>query len=319
MNTSRILKDFGKLLKKNHQEIRQNLAGTETDCFRVYNHNIGIIPWYIDFYDTYVHISSKDDGTDKELKRLEPELLGEVSSKLYVPRERIRIKHRPKQGREGQHEKQGDEHLSFWVREYGLYFKVNLSDYIDTGLFLDHRLTRQLVRDASAGGKVLNLFGYTGGFTVNAAAGGALETVTVDLSKTYLSWARENMEKNGFIGNAHSYVEQDAGKYLQEAADRGEKYHLIIIDPPTFSNSRKMEGTFDNQRDYVWFIGTALSLLTKEGAVLFSSNKSRFHFDPGRLRGADIREITKETVPPDFPGKHVPHRCWIITPSPSSF
>ncbi|MFW6344295.1 MAG: class I SAM-dependent methyltransferase, partial [Sediminispirochaetaceae bacterium] len=262
---------------------------------------------------------SKDDGTDKELKRLEPELLGEVSSKLYVPRERIRIKHRPKQGREGQHEKQGDEHLSFWVREYGLYFKVNLSDYIDTGLFLDHRLTRQLVRDASAGGKVLNLFGYTGGFTVNAAAGGALETVTVDLSKTYLSWARENMEKNGFIGNAHSYVEQDAGKYLQEAADRGEKYHLIIIDPPTFSNSRKMEGTFDNQRDYVWFIGTALSLLTKEGAVLFSSNKSRFHFDPGRLRGADIREITKETVPPDFPGKHVPHRCWIITPSPSSF
>ena len=313
MNTSRIRKDFGKLLKKNHQEMRRGLSETETNCFRVYNHNIGIIPWYIDFYDKYVHISSKDDGSDADLARLEPGLIEDVSRMLYVPSDRIRIKRRPKQGRTVQHEKQSEEQLSLWVQEYGLWFLVNLSDYVDTGLFLDHRITRQLVRQGAMGKRMLNLFGYTGSFSVNAASGGASETVTVDLSNTYLTWARRNMEQNGFIGEAHSFVEEDARRYLQYATDRGEKFHLIIIDPPTFSNSRKMDGTFDVQRDYVWFIGTALSLLTKEGAVLFSSNKSDFHFDPGRLRGASCQEITRDTVPPDFCGKHRPHRCWMIT------
>ncbi len=313
MNTSRIRKDFGKLLKKNHQEMRRNLEETDTNCFRVYNHNIGIIPWYIDFYDKYVHISSKDDGSDPAMQELEPLLLDDVSSMLYVPQERIRIKHRPRLGRSDQHEKQAEEQHSLWVREFGLSFLVNLSDYVDTGLFLDHRETRQFVRRGALGTRVLNLFGYTGSFSVNAAAGGASETVTVDLSKTYLSWARENMEKNGFIGEAHSYVEQDARSYLQEAVDRGERYHLVIVDPPSFSNSRKMEGTFDVQRDYVWFIGTALSLIHREGAVLFSTNKSRFHFDPGRLWGAHAEEISRDTIPPDFSGRHKPHRCWIVS------
>ena len=312
MNTSRILRDFGKLLKKNHQEMRRRLEETDTDCFRVYNHNIGIIPWYIDFYGKYLHISSTDDGSDEDLQKLEPDLLEEASRKLYVPLDRIRLKRRAKQGRDFQHERQSQEHLSFRVREYGLSYFVNLSDYIDTGLFLDHRLTRQYVREASMGLRVCNLFAYTGGFSVSAAAGGAGETVSVDLSKNYLSWAKKNMEENGFIGNAHSYVEKDARKYLEEAKKNGERFHLVIVDPPTFSNSRKMDGTFDAQRDYVWFIGTALSITTKEGAVLFSTNKSRFHFDPGRIEGAWSEEITSQTIPPDFSGKHRPHRTWVI-------
>ena len=311
-DTSRILKDFGKLLKKNHLEIRRTLEDTDTDCFRVYNHNIGAVPWYIDVYDQYVHISSKDDGSDEWLSGAEDDLIEQVSRMLYVPNERIRIKHRPKQGRDSQHEKQSQEHLRFQVQEFGLKYIVNLSDYIDTGLFLDHRITRQYVREVSLGQRVLNLFGYTGAFSVAAAAGGAAETVTVDLSKTYLSWAEENMKANGFIGDAHSFLEQDAREYLQEASRRNDRYTLVIIDPPTFSNSRKMEGTFDVQRDYVWFIGTAMSLLTKDGVVLFSTNKGRFHFDPGRLKGAEVREITGDTIPPDFSGRHRPHRCWLI-------
>jgi 23S rRNA G2069 N7-methylase RlmK/C1962 C5-methylase RlmI len=316
MNTSRLLKDFGKLLKKNHQEMRNALADTDTDCFRVYNRNIGAVPWFIDVYGKYLHISSMDDGSDDAISGIEDELLFEVSRMLYVPPERIRFKKRPRLGRDAQHERRSEEGLSFTVRENGLQYIVNLTDYVDTGLFLDHRISREYVRETVLGKRVLNLFAYTGAFSVAAAAGAAAATCTVDLSKNYLSWAGANMEKNGFIGKMHEFVEKDARCYLTEAHDAGERFELIIIDPPTFSNSRKMEGTFDVQRDYVWFIGTALSLLSKDGVVFFSTNKARFHFDPGRLRGGVAREISGETIPPDFSGRHKPHRAWLIAREP---
>jgi len=315
MNTQQLKKDFGKLLKSNHQAVRRMFDTGITDCFRVYNWNIASIPWYIDFYGSFLHIVSFADNHNPDLLEIEPELLETASGMLYVPEERTFFKHRFIQGKETQQEKLAEEARILTVRENGLTFKVNLSDYMDTGLFLDHRLSRRMVRETSAGLRVLNLFGYTGAFTVYAAAGGAAATTTVDLSKSYLNWARENMELNGLEGPMHRFEAADARDFLAAAAERKEKFDLIVLDPPTFSNSRKMDGTFDIQRDYVWFIGTALRLLTGSGVLFFSNNYHRFHFDPGRIRKADIRETSRETVPPDFSGKKRPHRSWVIRPA----
>ncbi len=312
MDTSQLQKDFGKLLKKNHQECRNIFADTETDCFRVYNWNIAEIPWLIDFYGTYLHISSLAENHNPEFLDAESDFLDVAARMLYVPRERIYFKHRFVQGRELQHEKLNRKNQTMVVREQGLKFKVNLSDYLDTGLFLDHRISRELVRETAAGNRILNLFAYTGAFTVYAAAGAAASTVSVDLSAPYLRWAQENLELNGLAGDMHSFSNSDARDYLQSAVQRGERYDLIILDPPTFSNSRKIDGTFDIQRDYVWFIGQCLKLLTKKGSIFFSTNYRKFHFDPGRLRGAEIKETTRSTVPPDFNGKRRPHRSWVI-------
>ncbi len=314
MNIHQLKKDFGKLLKSNHQAVRSMFEPGITDCFRVYNWNSASIPWYIDFYGRFLHIVSCADNHNPELLEIEPELLHTAAGMLYVPSERIYFKHRFIQGKERQQEKLAEEAHTLKVRENGLVFKVNLSDYMDTGLFLDHRMSRRMVRDTSAGLRVLNLFGYTGAFTVSAAAGGAAETTTVDLSNSYLSWARENMELNGFEGPMHRFEAVDAREFLASAAERKERFDLIILDPPTFSNSRKMDGTFDIQRDYVWFIGTALRLLTGRGVLFFSTNYHKFHFDPGRIRKAVIRETSRETVPPDFSGKKKPHRSWVIRP-----
>lgn len=315
MNTQQLKKDFGKLLKNNHQAGRKMFDTGITDCFRVYNWNIASIPWYIDIYGSFLHIVSLADNHNPDLLEIEPELLHTAAGMLYVPEERIYFKHRFIQGKETQQEKLAEEARILTVRENGLLFKVNLSDYMDTGLFLDHRLSRRMVRETSAGLRVLNLFGYTGAFTVYAAAGGAADTTTVDLSKSYLNWARENMELNGLAGPMHHFEASDARDFLVSAVERKERFDLIVLDPPTFSNSRKMDGTFDIQRDYVWFIGTALRLLTGRGVLFFSNNYHKFHFDPGRIRNAEILETSRETVPPDFSGKKRPHRSWVIRPA----
>jgi len=312
MNTIQLQKDFGKLLKKNHQEFRNIFSSMETDCYRVYNWNISEIPWLIDFYGNYLHISSLAQNHQPDLLEAESDLLETASRMLYVPLERIFFKHRFVQGRQVQHEKLNQSGHTLIVKEQGLLFKVNLSDYLDTGLFLDLRNSRQLVREAAAGMRLLNLFAYTGAFTVYAAAGAATKTVSVDLSAPYMCWAQENLDLNGLSGEMHTFINSDVREYLQEAIEGGEQYDLIILDPPTFSNSRKTEGTFDLQRDYVWFIGQCLKLLSKEGSLLFSTNYHKFHFDPGRLHGANVQNTTSTTIPPDFNGKRRPHRSWVI-------
>ncbi|HDQ14692.1 MAG TPA: rRNA (guanine-N2)-methyltransferase [Sediminispirochaeta sp.] len=315
MDTRVKIKDFGKLLKRNHQKYRGLFDPRVTDCFRVYHWNIASIPWFIDFYGEYLHIMSYARKHSPEIIDVEEELLDEASRMLYVPRERIFFKHRFVQGKKEQQQKLDEKAFELVVRENDLKFKVNLSDYMDTGLFLDHRLSRQMLRDSVMGREVLNLFAYTGSFSVYAAAGGASGTVSVDLSSSYLSWARENMELNGFSGGMHRFVARDARTFLEEAVRENRRYGIIILDPPTFSNSRKMDGTFDLQRDYVWFIGQALKLLTKDGVLFFSTNYHRFHFDPGRIKGALVDETTRETTPEDFSGKRKSHRSWVIRPS----
>lgn len=256
-----------------------------------------------------------------------------AANALTVTADNVFVKFRKIQTRETQYEKVSAAGHVFPVHEAGLEFLVNLSDYVDTGLFLDHRITRSMVRDLAGGLRVLNLFSYTGSFTVYAAAGGASSTTSVDLSNTYTDWAAENLRRNGFpvpkvearhrvragggtggFAAEHRLVTAEVGEFLAQAAARRERYDLIVLDPPTFSNSKKMEGVFDVQRDHAALINSALRLLTRDGLLLFSTNFRRLKLDTGSIRAKKLEEITTATISEDFIGK-TPHRCWLVYPS----
>lgn len=282
-----------------------------TNCYRVYDMNIGNLSLAVDMYNNLVHISDYrdypvDPGTGKE------DIIDTAARMLYTEKEQIYYKSREVQTGPDQHLKRAETEQFVEIHENNLKFFVNLNDFIDTGLFLDHRKTREMIRETSTGKKVLNLFAYTGSFSVYAAAGGAVKVVSVDLSKTYTSWAQRNFELNGLSGNYYSFINADARDFLSSALSRKEKFDIIILDPPTFSNSRKMNGTFTIQRDYISVIDTCLSLLTKEGFILFSTNYKKFHFDKGRLQFGKSHDITTSTIDLDFSKKRKPHRCWII-------
>ncbi len=305
------LKDLGKQLKNNHLAMRRHFAPRETDCYRVYDRNIGDLPLTVDIYGPFVHVVDFRDGAGAESIGSE-EILDTVCRMLYVNRERVVYKLRNTRGEGEQHKKLSESGDVLTVRENSLKFIVNLTDYIDTGLFLDHRRTREMVFESAAGKNVLNLFAYTGSFSVYAAAGGAAEVDTVDLSANYLKWAQQNMERNGWGGKENRFIRSDAAAFLKEAVGKKKRYGIIILDPPTFSNSRKMEGTFDIQRDYVSMITRCSSLLEREGVIFFSTNYKKFHFDPGRLHTVKARDITSLTIDVDFSKKRKPHRCWVL-------
>ena len=206
-----------------------------------------------------------------------------------------------KEGRLDQYQKLDEGKQEFIVRENGLKFIVNLSDYLDTGLFLDHRITRQMVKELSLNKKVLNLFCYTGSFSVYAAAGGAATVTSVDLSKTYLAWSEKNMRENFPDYKTHQLVHADVMQYLQQATS--ESFDLIVMDPPTFSNSKRMDDILEIQRDHVQLINDGMNLLKPHGILFFSTNYTKFKLDADRLRASEVKDITKATTPFDFTGK----------------
>ena len=200
------------------------------------------------------------------------------------------------------------------VREHGLSFIVNLADYIDTGLFMDHRPARAMVRAMSPGKRVLNLFCYTGSFSVYALAGGATEVVGVDLSNTYLSWAEGNIRLNDLPLERYSGVRSDAQAFLSRAAGSGLRLDLIVLDPPTFSNSKKMDGFLDVARQWPALVGACLRVLAPEGRILFSTNSRQLKFDASLVPMARFQDIGASSVPQDYrPGFH---RAWIVTVQP---
>jgi len=231
---------------------------------------------------------------------------------LAVNKENIFLKLRQrKPGRLGQYQKYDEVQHEFVVEEHELKFFINLSDYLDTGLFLDHRITRQMVREQSAGKKVLNLFAYTGSFSVYAAAGGAAEVVTVDLSKTYLQWAERNMQLNGFTdSDQYKFIHADVKQYLKTIA--ADYYDIIVMDPPTFSNSQRMKDILDIQRDHAELINDCLRGLRKGGVLYFSTNFRKFVLEKEKIAAADIKDITKATTPFDFEGK-LWRWCYLIS------
>ncbi len=216
-----------------------------------------------------------------------------------------------KKGR-NQYQKLSSAERHMIVDEYGIKFKVNLYDYLDTGLFLDHRITRRMLGQMAAGKDFLNLFAYTGSATVHAAVGGAKSTTTVDMSNTYLRWAQENMELNNQLGDQHEFVQADCLQWLQEVDDT---FDLIFIDPPTFSNSKRMKQTFDIERDHIMLMENLKRMLRPDGQIVFSNNKRHFKMDLEKLTelGLQAKNISDKTLPLDFAKNKQIHNCWIIT------
>lgn len=275
-------------------------------CFRVYDREEVGFPFLIDLYEDRLVWSVLADRDEDEV----PEELFELASEATgIKRSKIHVKARQKQRGKDQYEKVAEEQEILTVREGGLKFLVNLSDYLDTGLFLDHRWTRSYVRDLSPGLKVLNLFSYTGSFSVYAAHGGAFETTTVDLNQNYLDWAKKNFEINDLAGPRHRFLRRDVLEFLRTETKL--RYDLIVLDPPTFSNSKKMDGTLDIQRDHPELITRCLKLLGPEGVLVFSNNYQKFQLDQQALGACVVQETTGFTVPRDF--KKTAHRSWFIT------
>lgn len=277
-------------------------------CYRIYDRDVPQFPLVIEKYEQEYVVSifetssglhGKEDWAARALARLTLAL--ETDASHVHARLRSRLEG-------GSHPEAGESQF-VWVQESGLKFEVDISGRLDTGLFLHHRMTRALVREESKGRDFLNLFAYTGSFSVASAAGGALSTTTVDLSKVYLDRAEKNMAANGFTGKSHSYVQMDIHAHLEELPALS--YDLIVLDPPTFSRSRRMERDMDIKRDHPALIEKALRLLRSDGILYFSSNMKKFRLQEDELPPCRVQDCTKRTIPPDF-RMHEPHRLYRI-------
>ncbi|HAS8093679.1 TPA: methyltransferase domain-containing protein, partial [Vibrio vulnificus] len=229
-----------------------------------------------------------------------------------VEANKVVLKVREKQKGRNQYQKLGQVSERMEVNEYGAKLIVNLYDYLDTGLFLDHKITRRRLGEMAKGADFLNLFAYTGSATVHAALGGASSTTTVDMSNTYLEWAKDNMSANGCVGRQHKFEQADCLQWLEKAQGQ---YDLIFIDPPTFSNSKRMEDSFDVQRDHIKLMKNLKRLLRENGTIVFSNNKRHFKMDMEAMEelGLDAKNISSQTLPLDFSrNKHI-HNCWVVT------
>lgn len=305
---------LGNRIRKNYRHIRKWAKRSATDCFRIYDREIGKYPLAIDFYAGCfcVHYFSKARDDDKPSPELVKETVEILCRIFSISPDAIYWRTRIKSKKTRQYEKFGESRKFLTVLEYGVKFRINLVDYLDTGLFLDHRETRRLVASVSKGKRVLNLFAYTCSFSVHAAAAGALFTKSVDMSNTYTAWGKSNFILNAFSLKNHEVVRADCLKFMDEEIRSGNKYDIIIIDPPTISRSKKMERLFDIQEDYVFLIDKGLKLLSKDGMIFFSTNSRKFVFDIAHFQTCSIAEISHKTIPLDF---HDPkmHRCWKIS------
>ncbi|MFC1748478.1 bifunctional 23S rRNA (guanine(2069)-N(7))-methyltransferase RlmK/23S rRNA (guanine(2445)-N(2))-methyltransferase RlmL [Pseudomonadota bacterium] len=323
-------------LRKNLKELGRWAKRERVDCYRLYDADMPEYNVAVDVYQgekLWVHLQEyeapKKVDSKKARTRLK-EVLAVVPDVLGIPHEQMFFKVRQKQKGSAQYEKQAAEQQFYQVQENGLKFWVNFNDYLDTGLFLDHRTTRKMVADLSKDKRVLNLFAYTGSVSVYAAAGGAASTTTVDMSNTYLDWAKRNMDLNGFTGSEHEFIQADCIQWLADqtrfsgksepsvAPDspwsrESKRYDVIFFDPPTFSTSKRMKKTFDVQRDHAELLNDMLKLLEPGGVLVFSNNYRRFKLDEKALKGVSIEDVTKQTIPRDFIRNSRIHCCWKIS------
>jgi 23S rRNA (cytosine1962-C5)-methyltransferase len=301
---------FHNRLVKMFRHLKKQAKRQDVSCFRVYDHDVPEFPFCIEIYADRIYLAEykRNHGmADEEHETWLEECQVIISEILEIPREKMHLRQRKrKAGRGGQYEKLNTEKQFFVVEEAGLKFKVNLSDYLDSGLFLDHRITRGRIREEANNKQVLNLFCYTGSFSVYAAAGGARSVTSVDLSKTYLSWAEENMELNHLWDREkHFFVQADVTQYLHELPP--DHFELAILDPPTFSNSKRMKDFLDIQRDHVDLLNQTLRVMKAGGAVYFSTNFSKFQLQADGIHASSFRDITKATTAFDFQGKGIRH------------
>jgi 23S rRNA (cytosine1962-C5)-methyltransferase len=305
--------DFANRLLKNYRHYSKWARRQGISCYRIYDLDITQFPFCIDIYGPNVYMAeyhashSMDENEHSEW--LNSCILA-VKEVLQVTEDKIYLKFRQRQKGLQQYEKFSRAQKIDWVEESGLKFKINLTDYLDAGLFLDHRQTRAMVKAESEGKKVLNLFCYTGSFSVYAASGGASRVDSVDLSNTYLSWAEENMKENGLYNSEkHKFIQADVKQWLWE--DHPFKYDLIVLDPPTFSNSKRMKDVLDIQKDHVMLINASVFMLKPGGKLYFSTNYRGFQLEEASIKASSWKEISSQTVPSDFRNKQI-HRCFIF-------
>ncbi len=309
---------FANRLQKNRKHLGRWLKREEIRCYRLYDADLPEYALAVDIYEgekRWVHVQEYQAPASidprKARQRLR-EAIGVLLEVLEISEEQFFLKVRKQQKGSAQYEKLASTRKFYEVEEGGCRFLVNFEDYLDTGLFLDHRITRQLLAELAAGKRFLNLFGYTGAASVYAAKGGASATTTIDMSNTYLDWARHNMSLNGFEGPQHQFVRVDCREWLARGGG-GVRYGLIFLDPPSFSSSKRMEGTLDIQRDHVELIRNAARLLEPGGVLIFSNNLRGFKMDREALAELKIEEISRETLPKDFERNPKIHNCWRIT------
>ncbi len=297
---------FANRLRKNLQRLDSWAEREGVECFRVYDADMPEYAFAIDLYGkvsrhVYVQEYAPPKTVNQESAReRRREALAVLPDVLSVPTAQIHSRVRKAQKGSGQYEKRENAEERHVVHEGGLKFWVNFRDYLDTGLFLDHRIMRSMLRAWAKDKDFLNLFCYTGSATVYAAAGGARSSVSIDLSNTYLDWAHENLLLNGFRSNAHELHRADCLEWLMDQAAGGPRFDLIFVDPPTFSNSKRMDGVLDVQRDHVGMITRSAELLRPGGRLVFSTNYSRFKLDADALSDFAIEDIGAATIPKDF-------------------
>jgi 23S rRNA (cytosine1962-C5)-methyltransferase len=305
---------FANRLGKNIKHLRKWAQRQGLEAWRMYDRDVPQYPFAVDIYADHVHLQEYDTGWLMHKSEYE-EWLAEVMEAIVfvtgLPSEHIHLKRRQRQKGKEQYEKTGADGTDFVIHEYGRAFWVNLDKYLDTGLFLDHRPTRQKIGAMAAGKRFLNLFAYTGSFSVYAGTGGALSSETVDLSNTYLQWARRNFELNGLDMHVHQLVRADVFQYLQKAAEEGKQFDLIVMDPPSFSNSKKMLDILDVQADQEKLIDGAMRLLSAQGTLFFSNNLRSFTLNSALEQRYRVSNISRKTVPEDFRNDRI-HQCWEI-------
>ncbi|WP_102035392.1 class I SAM-dependent methyltransferase [Candidatus Protochlamydia sp. R18] len=302
-------------IRKNYRHIRKWAKRTQTNCFRIYDKEIHQYPLAIDFYDGRfcVHYFSKaaNDNDYDPPKELKEATIHALKTIFNVEENLIFWRTRSKRKETRQYERQGNAKEFFSIVEFGVQFKVNLIDYLDTGLFLDHRETRKMVAQASINKKLLNLFAYTCSFSVHAAASGAIFTKSVDMSNTYTEWGKDNFRLNSLSLQNNEVIRADCLKFLDDEIKKSLQYDVIVIDPPTISRSKKMDQLFDIQVDYVSMLSKALKLLQKDGVIFFSTNFRKFAFNQTLFPFCLIQDVSHKTIPIDFHDSKI-HRCWKI-------
>ena len=312
LTNQKIDSDFGNRLRKNFKGLQKWTQRENIQCYRLYDRDLPEFNVAIDVYSNLVHIQeyAPPKTVEKELARQRRKfILDEIKEVFTLKRNHIFIKTRKKQRGKQQYEKSKSKGKLIQVREGACRLLINLTDYLDTGLFLDHRPVRAMIGQYAEGKSFLNLFSYTGSATIHAAMGGATSTTSVDTSTTYLEWTRKNLNNNGFETETHKTIKSDCFTWLKEATGQ---YELIFMDPPTFSNTKSKWKTFDIQHDHFKLIEAGMKILSKDGLLIFSTNFRKFKLDPSINNQYAIVDISQKTIPKDFSRNKRIHYCFEI-------
>ncbi|MCK6596442.1 MAG: class I SAM-dependent methyltransferase [Bacteriovoracaceae bacterium] len=301
---------FKNRLEKNTKHLLKWAKREGIESIRLYDRDIPEYPYIVELHNTVAIIWDKtNDFLDGEKYDHFQHVVNGTKEVLGLDEENIIVKRRFRQDHENRYEKEDNEKREVITREKEAQFILNVSDYLDTGLFLDHRPLRQLIYKEAKDKKVLNLFAYTCSVSVFAALGGASEVVSVDMSRTYLEWGKRNFDLNKISIDKHEFVQENALEFLKKDHRR---YELIFLDPPTFSNSKRMDETFDVERDQADLVALCMKRLHPDGVLYFSNNKRKFRLEPELSVMFDIKDITAGTIPQDFHDKKI-HHAYKIT------